>query len=258
MPIGKINPTTTGWKVIKLSKTSWLLLLVGVFTIAFAGLGLVYSKQSSEQGNLTQELSQAQLILAKSSPTDFSTQRNELENKIAQAQSEMEEVKATLSFLEESIEASDSIFAIAETCSVSVAEVRTSAPSGTDIKGVGYFIIPLTVRLEGDIPNILQFVLNWTESHPTGEVKSVQLSIPGMDSVGEAGEEVGETGEEEADEEEVGEIGEEEADEEEVGETGEEEADEEEETGGSVGEIETEPQKPEAAISLLIYTYRGG
>ena len=41
---------------MKLSKTSWLLLTLGIFVIALAGLGAVYYQQVNQQDRLNEEL----------------------------------------------------------------------------------------------------------------------------------------------------------------------------------------------------------
>ncbi|MFC2003460.1 hypothetical protein ACFLV4_05915 [Chloroflexota bacterium] len=218
--------------MIKLTKTSLLLLLAGVLVIALAGLGMAYSQQTRQQSSLDQELAQAQLILTKSSPDELSTQKDGLEKKLVEATSQLETLKSALSTTVESIESSDSLFNIAENCDVEIVAIKSSAPTNEKLNGAGYSTISLTVKLEGDVFNIMRFIYNWTEECPTGVVKSVRVNVPKV------------TGEEEEVAEGEGETGEEE----EV-ETSEEEEEE-------VGEIEAETQKPSADITLIIYTYQ--
>jgi len=34
------------------------------------------------------------------------------------------------------------------------------------------------VRIEGDVPNIINFILKWTEKYSTGAVVSVEITVP--------------------------------------------------------------------------------
>ena len=245
---------------MKLTKASWLMLMGGIFIIVFAGLGLAYSRQTQEQTRLAQEMAQAQLILAKSSPAELSSEKDELEKRLTQSQSQLEALKASLSPVVQSIEASDALFDIAETCGVEVIGSRSTPPSVEALNGVGYSTLCLKVRLEGDVTNIIRFIHTWTEENLTGVVKSVRINVPEI--TGEEAEETtgeGEIGEEEG--EGLGETGEEEepvgeGEGEELGETGEEEEPDGEEEGAE--EAETEQRKPSADIELIIYTYQGG
>ena len=255
----------------KLSKASWRMLISGIFVIVFAGLGMAYSQQSQDQSRLSLDLAQAQLILAKTSPDELSSQEDELEKRLAQSQSQLETLKASLSPVLQSIEASDALFDIAKTCGVEVVGSRSTATSTEKLSGINYSTLWLMVKLEGQVANIVRFIHTWTEENPTGVVKSVKINVPEItdeeaeETIEEAGEEEGEelgdTGEQE---EPVGE-GEEEAGEEEgeeLDETGEQEeptGEEEEGTGEeeSEEEIETGGKRPSADIELIIYTYRG-
>ncbi len=214
--------------MMKLSKTSWLMLMSGVIIITFAGLGMAYSQQTNDQSRLSQELAQAQLILSKSSPDELVSQKDGLEKRLAQGQSRLEALKTSLSPVVQSIEASDSLFDIAEASGVEVIGTRSNAPSAQELNGAEYSVLSLKVKLEGDVANIIRFVHAWTEEHPTGVVKSLRVRVP------------------EIFEEEVGEL---------EGEVGEEEGEAGEEEGAE--EAETEPQKPSADMELIIYTHEG-
>jgi len=219
---------------------SWILLVGGIFVIVLAGLGLTYSQQTGQQDRLNQELAQAQLILNKSSSDGLASEKEDLEGRLVQAASWLKTLKTSLSPVVESIESSDSLFYIAETCDVEIVKISSSAPSVQEIDGVKYSALGLRVKLEGEVPDILRFIHSWTEQFPTGEVKSVRVDVPGITD-----EEEEEAGEGEGDEE-LGETGEEDEaqGDEEEGEAGEEDADE-------------ELQKPSADVLLIIYTYRG-
>jgi len=206
------------------------MLIGGIFIIAFAGLGMAYSRQNQDQSRLNQELAQAQLILDKSSPDELSAQKDELETKLAESRSQLEAHKVSLSPVVQSIEASDSIFDIAEKCNVEVVAAKSKPPSKDELNGIEYSTLWIKIKLEGNVDDIIRFIHTWTEENSTGIVESVKINVPEIleeEAIEEEGEEIGENGEEE------------------------EEAGEEE---GEAGEEETEEQKPSADIELIIHT----
>ncbi len=208
---------------MKLSKTSWRMLMSGVIIITFAGLGMAYSQRTNDQSRLSQELAQAQLILAKYPPDELVSQKDELKKSLTQGQSRLEALKASLSPVVQSIEANDSLFDIAEASGVEVIGTRSKAPSAQELNGAEYSVLSLKVKLEGDVANIIRFIYTWAEENPTGVVESVRIYVPDiLEEEGEAGEEEGEAGE-----------------------------------GEGAEEVETEPQKPSADIELTIYTHEG-
>ena len=237
----------------------------GILVIALAGLGMAYSRQSSDQDQLNQELAQAQLILDKAASDELLTQKDELEKRLTEGQSQIQILKTNLSPELQSIESNDDLFITAEKCDVEVMRIRSTAPKSKKLNGLDYAALEFRVRLEGDVADIIRFIHMWTEEHPTGLVQTVRITIPEF-----AEEEVGDEDEEEGDvedEDEVGDEDEEEGDvedEDEAGDEDEEEGDiededevgDEDEEEGNVEE--TEELRPSAEIELIIYTYLGG
>jgi len=241
------------------------MLTSGILIIALAGLGMAYSRQSSDQSQLNQELAQAQLILDKASSDELLTQKDDLEKRLAEGQSQIQILKINLSPELQSIESSDDLFITAEKCDVEVMSIRSTPPEAKKLNGLDYTALEFRVNLKGEVADIIRFIHMWTEEYPTGLIQTVRIMVPeGAEE--EAIDEDEEEGDIE-DEEEVGDEGEEEGDiedEEEVGDEGEEEGDVEDEDEGDEedeedsDEEETEELKPSAEIELIIYTYVGG
>ena len=243
----------------KLSKAVLIFVAGGIFVILAASLGMAYIQQEQEQKQLPQQLSLAQASLTKYLPEELSARQRELESRLAQTESQLRAAKNSLRQSIESIEATDTLFEIAETCDVEITEVNSPGVTTKVLEGFTYSQLSLTVTVEGDVLNLIDFIYEWTHEYPTGVVKSVGITVPEVTE-----EEEGETGEEPQAEE--GETEEEPQAEE--GETGEEpqveEGETEEEPQAEEGETEEEPQveeeetqKPSANIELSIYTYEG-
>ena len=209
----------------KLSKAVLIFVAGGIFVILAASLGMAYIQQEQEQKQLPQQLSLAQASLTKYLPEELSARQRELESRLAQTESQLRAAKNSLRQSIESIEATDTLFEIAETCDVEITEVNSPGVTTKVLEGFTYSQLSLTVTVEGDVLNLIDFIYEWTHEYPTGVVKSVEITVPEMT------EEKGETGEEPQVEE---------------GETVEEPQVEEE-----------EPEKPSANIELSIYTYEG-
>lgn len=163
---------------MKLSKTAWLSLGIGIFTIAFASLGMAYSGQARGQSGLRHELNLAQLRLDNYQSQQLSLQKKEAEIRLVQAESRLKAVKTALSPSTEGIEVSDTLFAIAEACDVEITEIGSSALASEKLEEVTCSVLPLTVQIEGDVPNLVDFVLKLPEEFPTGMVKSVEIIVP--------------------------------------------------------------------------------
>jgi len=143
---------------MKLSRTAWLVLGIGFFIIAFVTLYVIYSGQSGEQRRLSNSLAEAQARLPK-----FVSQREDLENQLAQRQNELSSAesslsraKSRLSLRVESIEYDEILFGIARDCDLVVAELTASEPTEEKLKGeagdVIYAKTTFSVEVEAAVP----------------------------------------------------------------------------------------------------------
>lgn len=207
---------------MKLSKKALFLLAGGIFVILAAGLGMAYSQQGDEQDRLNEELALARLRLENypAQQLELTAQQKKLEGRLAMAKSQLKNTKAGLSRSTESIEASGGLFEIAGDCHVEVMEISSPGPTTRELEGVTLAVLPLTVTVEGEVLDLIDFVSRWTGDYSTGVVESVQISVPLPPG----------------EEEEEGEV---------------------EETEEGEEEAVIEEQKPSAVINLLIYGYEG-
>ena len=208
---------------MKLNKKILLFLGIAIFAILGVSLGMVQSQQAQERNQLEQDLSLAQLRLnkGKDASQELFSQREDLENRLTQARSQLTTAKAGLFQLIKTIEVNATLFEIAETCGVEIIEITSSAPADKELEGIPCSALTLRVRIEGRVINLLDFVRKCSETFHTGEVVSVGITpVSSAEGEGQAEEET---------------IGEEE--------TGEEQAEKE--------------KQPSTNIELLIYTYRG-
>ena len=163
---------------MKLSKKSWLILTAGIVIMAFVSVDIAHSQKIQEQNQLQEELAMAELRLGKFQLEELASQQEELEKQLSQTISQFEADKAILSQPIKSITASDTLLNIAQDCDVEITEISSSASVNGNLEGITCSVLPLTVRVEGDISSLISFVIKLNSNFKNGDVKSVEISIP--------------------------------------------------------------------------------
>lgn len=179
---------------MKLGKTVLIFLASGIFVVLVAGLFMAYSQQSQEQSQLHQELYLARLTIAKYSPGKLSLQQRELESQLTHTESQLRAVKANLRQSIESIEVTDTLFEVAETSEVEIIEIGSPGLTSKELEGITHSVLSLRAKVEGDVPNLIDFILELSRKFPSSMVESVEIDVP------EVTEEEAETGGEEIEE----------------------------------------------------------
>ena len=105
---------------MKLSKTSWLVLTIGIFVIIFAGLGVARFQQFRQQNQLLGEIAAAEQELDGVQLEQLSSRMTELEMQLAQTISQFEAAKAIFSQPIKSVAASSILFDLAESYDLEV------------------------------------------------------------------------------------------------------------------------------------------
>ena len=103
---------------MKLSRTSWALLIGGVLLIVFTSLGFAGTRQLREQEKLADELQVAEQRVAKLQLEQLTAEQEQLQAKLKAANAELSAAQQKLHQPNESIDAIDFIFDIAESCHV--------------------------------------------------------------------------------------------------------------------------------------------
>jgi len=138
---------------MKLSKKVWLIVGIAVFAIVLAVLFSTYSRQAGEREQLENNLFVAQALLPK-----LTTQKGDLENQLAQAQSLLDRSRAKFPESVESIEYGEDLFEIADDCDVVLTSLRPSKPTDKKAGGATYSVSSFAVVVKGDMSDILDFV----------------------------------------------------------------------------------------------------
>ena len=213
---------------MKLSRIAWLILVIGVFVIASGSLYWLYLQEGPKQEELNEQLSVVQATLPKlaAERADLESTLTGLENKLAQATSQLKTAKAVFPDSVESIEVDELLFEIANNWGLEITSLTASEPSDKmvkvetemediEVEDVTYAVTSFTADVKGEVTDILSFIqaiVNHQDLN-TATVEIVAMVIP---------EPVSEIEKRELSEEEI-----------------------------------EEREKPSATITLVIYSYKG-
>jgi hypothetical protein len=169
-------------KKLKLSKMAWLILSAGIFVVVLAGLGFTYSGQKSEQNTLKDELEVSKARLEKTQDTGTQQQIDQLEERLVDSQTRLDEAKGKLLQAILSVDVTEKFFQIAESSGVSVRSFGTTDIQSTTVSGVACTRIAIHGLVEGEVLELVNFIVNLNQNYITGYVTSAQISVGGETS----------------------------------------------------------------------------
>ncbi len=145
---------------LKLSRTAWLILSIGIFVVALGGLFMVYRGQVAQQQELNSKLSQAQATLPPlvSQREELESQLAGLENDMAQTTSLLESARAKFPESVDGIEYGEVLFNIAENSDLKIVTLTASGTEDEEVDGIIYSITLFEVVVKGEVDDVLDFV----------------------------------------------------------------------------------------------------
>ncbi len=163
---------------MKLSRMSQLILGLGILVITLGSLGVARSQQLNEVKQLSDNLSIAELRLSKLDLKDLYSQQDTLNAQLGRASAEMQSAKAALSQANDSITISAAMYRIAWNSGVEVAQITSAAQTTEKWKGLNCSVLPISVLVKGDVPNLIDFIMRLNSDFPIGVVKSADIVVP--------------------------------------------------------------------------------
>jgi hypothetical protein len=162
---------------IKIDKKIWLIIGIAILIAAVVGLVRIYRQQGSEQDELRTSLATEQGLLHM-----LTTQENDQQDKLKQAESLLDASRAKFPESVESIEYGEDLFKIAHNCNVELISLSPSMPGTKTGGAVTYSVSSFAIQVSGNVNDILDFInalrigdgfqLPWS-----AEVKSVSTDI---------------------------------------------------------------------------------
>ncbi len=167
---------------MKLSKMTGLIIAIGIFVIAGIYLYMDYSQMVDEKAHMKEQLTLSQIQLQRIQLDLLSTQQMELEGQLRQVTSEFEAAKTKLSLPISSIDAATTLYEVAQTWGLLVNELTSSGLTDESLEETALSVISMTAEVEGDMPNLVNFITHLNDFYTTGVVRSVTITAPGVGS----------------------------------------------------------------------------
>ena len=158
---------------MKVSRTTWLIITAGILIIALAGLGMVRYQQVKELKQLNEQLTSSQTRLSGIELGKLPAQQADLETQLGEAKLQSEAAKTTFSKLAGSTMAVSTFLNVAKAKGVEVTEIKSPGPVADPLEGVTCWVTPLDATVKGDLPKVVDFLLELNDQFKTGVIKSV-------------------------------------------------------------------------------------
>ncbi|UCD09444.1 MAG: hypothetical protein JSU79_02035 [Dehalococcoidales bacterium] len=163
---------------MKISKKALKYLGIGVYVIALAVSGYMLFGKLDEQSKVEEELTLAKDKLEMTDAERLSGQIAELEVQLAQITSESEILRDMMSEEKSQVVASTITFEVAGKNYVEVLDLNSKSSFSEVLENLPCDIVPIEAIVEGNVEDIVNFVIQLNTTITTGVIKSVNLNIP--------------------------------------------------------------------------------
>ncbi|MBI2869625.1 MAG: hypothetical protein HYX96_07365 [Chloroflexi bacterium] len=161
---------------LRFSKTTWTLVALVFFIIPLVVMGLVYRAQAQEQAVLKKQISLVQTSLAKIKLEEAVARVAELTGQQERNAEAIEAARADLEPPFDSMDITERLFAIAGETNVKLSQVTSPGPTAQTMGKVSYNVLPLTLRVEGRLFDLIAFIRATGENYATSIIKSVEIN----------------------------------------------------------------------------------
>jgi hypothetical protein len=160
---------------VKISKSTLIFLIIGIFLIAAISLGMVISQQDSQRTSLGKNLQSAKVRLAQIKLDDLVDQKDQLSTQISQYQSQTAEVKTRLAESRNSIDITGTILLDARNCAILIKELNSSGLDNDNLEKVRCQTSGMNIKAVGSVENLAGFVIVLSRRFPTSVIKTTLL-----------------------------------------------------------------------------------
>ena len=153
---------------MKLSKKVGLIVGAGIIIALLCIVFTIYFQQVREQQELNEQLDSATALSAQ-----LTTQKGDLEDELAQAESSLDTSQAQYPQEVHSIEYGEHIFEIIDDCNLTLGSLSFPRPSSTQVS--------LSLPVSGSVADIFEFIhtINTDDRFASTSVNSVNLNVGG-------------------------------------------------------------------------------
>jgi len=162
---------------INLSKTSWIILSVGVFIVVLAGLGVTYSQQLKANKEANESLEVTQMRLGQFNIVELEEQRATLQELYDRLYSQHDTGKTLLLQPVASIDVTDKCYEIADESNVKIVDIGTTGVNKETFINLPCEKISVKMIVQGNLSDMVGFIININEGFSTGYIVAVQTVI---------------------------------------------------------------------------------
>jgi|WetSurMetagenome_2_1015567.scaffolds.fasta_scaffold59442_3 hypothetical protein len=168
---------------MKHNKTTFIILGVGAFLVAAIVLGWIYLQKLDEQQQIASSFSLAQKKLAAIKIDDLNASKDLYTRQISQYNSQITDTKSKLSSSKNSLDATDDILAAAKPFNFKIEQISSAGIGTESYSGVNCQTLGISLRLNGDLSAIANFVPVLSQMFPTGVVTSTKIDKTPLNDV---------------------------------------------------------------------------
>jgi hypothetical protein len=164
---------------VVLTRTIWASLIGGIAVFLTLALGIAYARQAEEQDQLNKQWALAQQRLGRystgTSLEPWSSRYEEIQAQLLESKSRLESARFGLRRPTDSMDVSDMLLKAAGQESVEVVMFSSGGYRMEIREGVVFSILPVVLKIEGDMSNVVNFCRTFAAVFPTGSVESVEI-----------------------------------------------------------------------------------
>jgi hypothetical protein len=162
---------------VKFSKSSLIILIVGVVALGAIIFGMVSTQQAQQRSELEKKLIEAQLKLATIKTEDLAIQKELLTADRDEYTTRIAVAKHKLTDPIDDIAATDEILKSSHEYEVDIIHLNCGGMAINTLEGNTFTALPFNIQAEGKLTNISAFIRNLKVVFPTSTIQSYQLGI---------------------------------------------------------------------------------
>ena len=162
---------------INLSKTSWIILSVGIFLVVLGGLGVTYSQKMKEKKEADEQLELTNVRLDMFNISELESEKYNLETNLASSTSRHETLSKNLVESVISSDVVDKCYEIASQSNVEVFSIGSTEIKTVKLAALDCISINVQVTVTGELPDFVTYVENLNKEFTTGYITSVKVEL---------------------------------------------------------------------------------
>ena len=162
---------------INLSKTSWIILSVGIFLVVLGGMGVTYSQKMKDKKEVDEKLELTNVRLDMFNIAELEDEKYYLETKLAGSTSLHESLSKDLVESVISSDVTEKCYEIADQSNVEVFNIGSTEIKTVDLAALECISINVQVTVTGELPDFVTYVEKLNKEFSTGYITSIKVEI---------------------------------------------------------------------------------